>query len=222
MIELIKRYLKAGVMENGLLVKTTEGSPQGGPLSPPLANIYLNEYDKEMERRDVPVIRYADDIVVLARSSRAAGRLLESTQRYLEGKLKLKMNVEKSKVVSVYSNRNFEVSGLCAWEGKEWSDHSSTRKVLEESQSQSKRTDFPQSGQKCPESDGERKSLHPGMAGLLRDSKHEDNDAKMGRVAPPKVSDVYLETMEISWNESEEPDKVGNAQVASLQERELT
>ena len=62
-IELMKRYLKAGVMEKGLLVKTEEGSPQGGPLSPLLANIYLNEYDKEMERRGVPVVRYADDIV---------------------------------------------------------------------------------------------------------------------------------------------------------------
>ena len=117
-IELIKRYLKAGVMENGLLVKTTEGSPQGGPLSPLLANVYLNEYDKEMERRGVPVIRYADDIVVLAKSPRAAERLLESTQRYLEGKLKLKMNVEKSKVVSVFSIRNFKFLGFALGKGK--------------------------------------------------------------------------------------------------------
>ena len=117
-IELIKRYLKAGVMENGLLAKTTEGSPQGGPLSPLLANIYLNEYDKEMASRGVPVIRYADDIVVLAKSPRAAQRLLESTQRYLEGKLKLKMNVEKSKVVSVYSIRNFKFLGFALGKGK--------------------------------------------------------------------------------------------------------
>ncbi len=117
-IELIKRYLKAGVMENGLLVKTTEGSPQGGPLSPLLANIYLNEYDKEMTGRGVPVIRYADDIVVLAKSPRAAQRLLESTQRYLEGKLKLKMNVEKSKVVNVYSIRNFKFLGFALGKGK--------------------------------------------------------------------------------------------------------
>ena len=117
-IELIKRYLKAGVMENGLLVKTTEGSPQGGPLSPLLANIYLNEYDKEMASRGVPVIRYADDIVVLAKSPRAAQRLLESTQRYLEGKLKLKMNGEKSKVVSVYSVRNFKFLGFALGKGK--------------------------------------------------------------------------------------------------------
>lgn len=116
-IELIKRYLKAGVMENGLLVKTEEGSPQGGPLSPLLANIYLNEYDQEMVRRGVPVIRYADDIVVLAKSKRAAERLLETTQRYLEGKLKLKMNVEKSKVVSVFAIRNFKFLGFALGKG---------------------------------------------------------------------------------------------------------
>lgn len=118
-MELIKRYLKAGVMENGLLVKTEEGSPQGGPLSPLLANIYLNEYDKEMGRRGVPVIRYADDIVVLAKSERAAERLLESTRRYLEGKLKLRMNMEKSKVVSVYSRRNFKFLGFALGKGKD-------------------------------------------------------------------------------------------------------
>ena len=117
-IELIKRYLKAGVMENGLLVKTEEGSPQGGPLSPLLANIYLNEYDWEMNKRGVPVIRYADDIVVLAKSPRAAQRLLETTQRYLEGKLKLKMNTEKSKVVSVYSIRNFKFLGFALGKGQ--------------------------------------------------------------------------------------------------------
>ena len=117
-IELIKRYLKAGVMENGLRVKTTEGSPQGGPLSPLLANIYLNEYDQEMAKRGVPVIRYADDIVVLAKSPRAAQRLLETTQRYLEGKMKLKMNVDKSRVVSVYSIRNFKFLGFALGRGK--------------------------------------------------------------------------------------------------------
>lgn len=117
-IELIKRYLKAGVMENGLLVKTEEGSPQGGPLSPLLANIYLNEYDWEMARRGVPVVRYADDIVVLAKSQRAAQRLLETTQRYLEGKLKLKMNVEKSKVVSVFASRNFKFLGFALGKGR--------------------------------------------------------------------------------------------------------
>ena len=72
-----------------------------------------------MESRGVPVIRYADDIVVLAKSPRAAQRLLESTQRYLEGKLKLKMNVEKSKVVGVFSIRNFKFLGFALGKGKD-------------------------------------------------------------------------------------------------------
>lgn len=111
--ELIKKYLKSGVMENGIFNKTEEGSPQGGPLSPLLANIYLNEFDQEMERRGVKVIRYADDIVVLAKSKRASERLLTTCRKYLEEKLKLKMNVQKSKAVSVYSSRNFKFLGFC-------------------------------------------------------------------------------------------------------------
>lgn len=90
-ISLIKKYLKSGVMENGIVVRTEEGSPQGGNLSPLLANIYLNQYDQEMKRRGVAFVRYADDIVVLAKSKRAEQRLLESSKRYLEGKLKLKV-----------------------------------------------------------------------------------------------------------------------------------
>ena len=117
--ELIKRFLKSGVMENGLYIGTKEGSPQGGPLSPLLANIYLNKFDHEMESRGVHVIRYADDIVVLARTPRAGERLLESSRRYLEGKLKLRMNVEKSKVVSVYAKRNFKFLGFALGKGKD-------------------------------------------------------------------------------------------------------
>ena len=116
--DLIKKYLKSGVMVEGLLVKTEEGSPQGGPLSPLLANIYLNKYDREMERRGVKVIRYADDIVILAKSKRAGERLLESSKRFLEGKLKLKLNTEKSKVVSVYNIRNFKFLGFALGKGQ--------------------------------------------------------------------------------------------------------
>ena len=92
-------------MHNGVIVKTEEGSPQGGPLSPLLANIYLNEFDQEMSRRGVNIVRYADDIIVEAKSKRAAERLLESSRKYLEDKLKPKLNMEKSKAVSVYSQK---------------------------------------------------------------------------------------------------------------------
>ena len=88
-LRIIKKYLKSGVMENGVVSKTEEGSPQGGPLSPLLANIYLNEFDWKMHSRGVKTVRYADDIVVFAKSKRAAERLMESSRKYLEGKLKL-------------------------------------------------------------------------------------------------------------------------------------
>ena len=111
-IQIIKRYLKSGVMENGVVKETGEGSPQGGNLSPLLANIYLDEFDKEFERRGVPCVRYADDIVLLAKSERAAKRLLETSTTYLEDKLKLTVNRKKSKVTSVYAIQNFKFLGF--------------------------------------------------------------------------------------------------------------
>ena len=112
-IQMIKRYLRSGVMENGVVVETEEGSPQGGNLSPLLANVYLNEFDQEFNRRGVPCIRYADDIVLLAKSERASERLLESSTKYLERTLKLKVNREKSRTVSVFAIRNFKYLGFC-------------------------------------------------------------------------------------------------------------
>lgn len=112
-LALVKKYLKSGVLEDGVVCKTEEGSPQGGPLSPLLANIYLNEFDQEMARRGVKLVRYADDIVVLAKSKRAAERLLESSRRYLEEKLKLKMNMDKSKVTSIFATKKFKFLGFC-------------------------------------------------------------------------------------------------------------
>ena len=111
-IQMVKRYLKSGVMENGVVVDTEEGSPQGGNLSPLLANIYLNEFDQEFQKREVPCIRYADDIVLLAKSERAAKRLLETSTKYLEGTMKLKVNQGKSRVVSVFAIRNFKYLGF--------------------------------------------------------------------------------------------------------------
>ena len=118
LIDLIKKYLKSGAMENGIVMRTDEGSPQGGNLSPLLANIYLDKFDKEFEGRGVKVIRYADDIILLAKSIRAAERLLGTSTEYLEKKLKLKVNTEKSRAVSVYSIRNFGFLAL-RWEGTE-------------------------------------------------------------------------------------------------------
>ncbi len=112
-IKLIKKYLKSGIMENGVIVRTEKGTPQGGPLSPLLANIYLNEFDQEWAKRGVKHTRYADDIVILTKSKRAAEHQLESSKKYLEGKLKLTMNIEKSKVVSVFAIKRFKFLGFC-------------------------------------------------------------------------------------------------------------
>lgn len=94
-------------------------SAQGGPLSPLLANVYLNEFDCEYERRGVPVIRYADDIVLLCKSQRAAERLLESSIRYLEGKLKLRVNRDKSHIARVNAMKDFKFLGFAYGKGKD-------------------------------------------------------------------------------------------------------
>ncbi len=97
-LKLIRRYLQAGVMENGVSVKNEEGTPQGGPISPLLANILLDELDKELEERGHKFVRYADDINIYVQTQRAGERVMESVGHYLEKKLKLRVNKEKTKV----------------------------------------------------------------------------------------------------------------------------
>lgn len=96
----IKRFLKSGVMVDGVKQKTEEGSPQGGNLSPLLANIYLHEFDILLEERGHKFVRYADDIIILTKSERAAERVMKNSVDYLENKLKLKVNTEKSRIDS--------------------------------------------------------------------------------------------------------------------------
>ncbi len=97
-LRLIGRYLRAGVMVEGVLQPTDEGSPQGGPLSPLLSNILLDDFDKELERRGLKFVRYADDFVIFVRSERSAHRVFTSVQRYLTRRLKLVINEQKSSV----------------------------------------------------------------------------------------------------------------------------
>ena len=100
MLKLIRAYLSAGVMVDGLKVSTTEGTPQGGPLSPLLANIMLDDLDKELERRGHRFVRYADDISIYVRSERAGGRVLDGVSSFIERRLKLKVNSDKSAVTA--------------------------------------------------------------------------------------------------------------------------
>ena len=97
-VSLIRKYLSAGVMEKGIVKATTVGTPQGGNLSPLLSNIMLNELDKELEARELNFVRYADDCIILVKSEKAANRVLASITKFIEKKLGLKVNAEKSKV----------------------------------------------------------------------------------------------------------------------------
>ena len=100
-ISLIHKYLNAGVISNGMFEKTEVGMPQGGPLSPLLSNIMLNELDKELERRGHRFVRYADDCMIFCKSRKSAERTLKNIMPYIEGKLFLKVNREKTKVAYV-------------------------------------------------------------------------------------------------------------------------
>ena len=98
-LHLIRSYLRAGVMEDGLVSATEEGVPQGGPLSPILSNVYLDKFDKELEARGLKFIRYADDCNIFVRSEMAADRVMASASSWLERKLRLKVSATKTKVV---------------------------------------------------------------------------------------------------------------------------
>jgi RNA-directed DNA polymerase len=98
LLKLIRAFLNAGVMENGLVSPSVEGTPQGGPLSPLLSNLVLDELDRELECRGLRFVRYADDSNIYVRSERAGHRVMESVTRFITQKLKLKVNEAKSAV----------------------------------------------------------------------------------------------------------------------------
>ena len=98
-LHLIRSFLKAGVMENGFVSPSIEGVPQGGPLSPLLSNIYLDKLDKELEYRGLRFVRYADDFNIFVKSKDSAKRVKESISSWLERRLFLKVNAEKTKIV---------------------------------------------------------------------------------------------------------------------------
>ena len=104
-LKLIRAFLNAGVMEKGLVSAVDEGTPQGGPLSPLLSNIVLDELDRELQRRGHRFVRYADDCNIYVRSQRAGERVMESVTGFISTKLKLKVNSEKSAVARPWERK---------------------------------------------------------------------------------------------------------------------
>lgn len=117
-LRLIRRYLQSGVMECGVVVATEEGTPQGGPLSPLLANIYLDELDRELEKRAHRFCRYADDCNIYVRSRRAGERVMAGVRKLLEGRLKLQVNEAKSAVDRPWKRKFLGFSVLPGKEAK--------------------------------------------------------------------------------------------------------
>ena len=105
LLRLIAKYLRAGIMKDNHFIESHEGVPQGGPLSPLLANIMLDPLDKELERRGHKFARYADDFTILVKSKRAGERILNSISNYLERRLKLIVNSDKSRVVKTSESK---------------------------------------------------------------------------------------------------------------------
>lgn len=117
-VSLIHRFLLAGAMEGGVVHKTEEGTPQGGPLSPLLANVMLNELDRELARRGHAFVRYADDCMILKASRKAAERALASVSKFIERKLFLKVNEDKSFVARVNDDVKYLGYGFYFGEGE--------------------------------------------------------------------------------------------------------
>ena len=115
-LRLIRQFLQAGVMENGLISPSKEGVPQGGPLSPILSNVYLDKLDQELEARGLHFVRYADDCNIFVKSEMAADRVMKSVTSWLERKLRLKVSATKTKVVRP-TKSNF--LGFTFWKSKD-------------------------------------------------------------------------------------------------------
>jgi RNA-directed DNA polymerase len=109
-LSLIRKYLQSGMMINGVVMETEEGTPQGGNLSPLLSNIMLNELDNELTRRGLKFCCYGDDCNIYVRSRKAAHRVIASVTRFIKEELKLKVNKEKSAVDKPWKLKFFEFS----------------------------------------------------------------------------------------------------------------
>ena len=124
-LRLIGKYLRAGVMMNGVVVESEEGTPQGGPLSPLLANIYLDALDRELDRRGLAMSRYADDCNIYVSSERSAERVLATITEWIKEHLRLEVNATKSGVDDPGNGNSWGSAstrkGRLKWQGKVWS-----------------------------------------------------------------------------------------------------
>jgi len=198
-LRLIRRYLQAGIMIDGLETARSEGTPQGSPLSPLLSNIMLDDLDKELERRDHKFVRYADDCNIYVKSRRAGERVMESITEFLEQRLKLKVNQSKSAVDRPWKRKFLGYSMT--------SETKPRLKVAERSVERLK--------------DKVREMCRQGRGRSVGKVIEEVNTALRGWIQYFKLAEVknvfeeldqwlrHLAAMETGLHQSEEPDKTG-------------
>jgi len=198
LLRLIGRYLRAGVMVEGVLQSTPEGSPQGGPLSPLLSNILLDDLDQELERRGLRFVRYADDFVIFVKSVRSGQRVFLSIQRYLTQHLKLVVNQQKSRVRAA---RGCEYLGF-TFTGQRVTIKVAPKKPLQKGlQASRQAVDRSQPGHLDEATSGRPESLLARLDRLLRSGTPVRRVCRVGRLDSSPSADVLLETVALSTHE---------------------
>ncbi len=169
-VSLIHKYLRSGVMNKGLFEASEEGTPQGGPLSPLLSNIMLNELDKELERRGLPFVRYADDSMIFCKSRRAAMRVKESITRFIENTLYLKVNKEKDRSVVCARSEISRLLLLC--DERQMPTHGAS-KIQSQDEVKVERTDKSQQRMGICQEKAEAERIHKRLGRLLSPCQYE-------------------------------------------------
>ena len=189
-LKLIRAFLNAGVMEDGLVRPVDEGTPQGGPLSPILSNLVLDDLDKELARRGHRFCRYADDCNIYVRSRRAGERVMASVSRFLTNKLRLKVNEAKSAVARPEERKflGFSISN-------DGSERRIAPKALDKFKGRDPRHDTPDTGVQSATVDQRAEAIHHGMARLLRLLPDSASPHEPRSVDPSKIAFVSLAAM---------------------------
>ena len=186
-LKLIRAFLNAGVMEDGLVRPVDEGTPQGGPLSPLLSNLVLDDLDKELTRRGLRFCRYADDCNIYVRSHRAGERVMASVSRFLTNKLKLKVNETKSAVARPEERKflGFSISN-------DGSERRIAPKALDTIQGADPGPDLPDAGQILATGRRGAATVPDWLAQLLRLLSDPACAHQPGSVDPPQTTHVSL------------------------------
>jgi RNA-directed DNA polymerase len=186
-LKLIRAFLNAGVMENGLECPKEEGTPQGGPLSPLLSNLLLDELDRELESRGLRFVRYADDCNIYVRSERAGFRVMESVKRFISRRLKLKVNESKSAVARPATRKFLGFSFTSGREPKRRIAPKALDRLKDRIREITQRNR------------GTRLEVSAGLEGLFRPLPNSFGVGASGRMDSPSPQDGGLEAME-TWD----------------------